>query len=674
MAVYSDNLIDERNGLPIEGANLWVYDNLGVEATLTDTLDQPLTQPLVTDADGGFEYKVADGVYRHDFWKNSVMIYRDNRVIVGTPATIEASLGAFGISLIANATADDALSDLGLSASSGSSKVGFLQSGSGALLRTAQDKMRDTVSVKDFYNPSDPDDTLSFTRALATGKKVYAPAGQGSDSGKYLVDVVTLPANTFIFGDGPSTILRQKSTFVGGSTGSLYANSGSASATVDNITIRDLRIEGTNIATPTFSQFKHLISLNGVRNVLIDNVQIIGFQGDGIYFGSGVNASDERHNYNVVVRNCFFDGINNENRNGISVIDGDDGVISGCTFQNCGKSTMPGAIDFEPDDATYHIVKKWIVENNTFSAVGGNFGCIGMLFPPLVPLPSGFIIRNNVFSNYAGTGAEIAIDARRTLTTASASMQILVDGNSGKSGNRPIDLYACKGVTITDTNQFESYDDSSIIGFTGSTDLAIDVVEQATYIGVGSADTRAIRIGKVDGATFGGKKIECATNTASSYVYQFLAATVLNVTFEGLRIKKRSSQVIAINDTGATFTASGNRFINNQLDGLTSQFQSQTYTTTTASLLASWTGTADIEINGNVAVLQFSISGGTQTVNTQIATVPAGARPRAQTRAVFGSGSSVVELRFDTDGAVFITPNAAPASTIRGSISYTLPV
>lgn len=114
MAVYSYNLLDERNGLQIEGAELWVYTSLGVEATLTDALGQPLTQPLVTDADGGFEYKADDGVYRHDFWKNSVMIFRDNRIIVGVPGVIDVAVGAFGETLVANATAADARTDLGI--------------------------------------------------------------------------------------------------------------------------------------------------------------------------------------------------------------------------------------------------------------------------------------------------------------------------------------------------------------------------------------------------------------------------------------------------------------------------------------------------------------------------------------------------------------------------------
>lgn len=562
-----------------------------------------------------------------------------------------------------------------LRSSAGSAIVGFIASGTGAVLRNIRDKLRESVSVSDYYNTADPDDTLSFTRALATGKKVYMPAAAGHGAGgKYVVDVATLVTGSYLYGDGATSIISQSPSYVGVSTGSLYANSGSAGATIDNLTLRDFRIEGTNIVAPVFSQFKHLISLNGVKNVLIENVQIIGFQGDGLYLGSGVVGGDERHNTNIKVRDCLFDGINRENRNGISVIDGKDGIISGNTFQNCSKSTMPGALDIEPDDAAFHILKNWIVENNLFKNNGGNLANICMIFPPLVPLPAGFLIRNNIFDDYVGSGAEITVDARRTLTTASASMQILIDGNIGKLGNRVFDIFASKGVTITDTNQFEDYTGSSIMGSVGATDLALDLVENATYIRVGSGDTRGTRIGKVNGATFGGKKIECATDTSSSYPYQFVVAVVLNVTFEGLRITKRPAQTIAINDTGATFTAAGNKFRNNFLDGMTSQFPSVTAVTASGTGANSWTGTITCDANANTGTVDVSISGGTLAAGTLAGTVPAGYRPRAAIRGLFGSGTGIVELRFDPDGSIFITPNAAPAATIRGSITYSLAV
>ena len=71
-----------------------------------------------------------------------------------------------------------------LAASSGSSLVGFLQSGTGAVATTVQTKLRETVSVLDFG--ADPtgvaDSTVAIQAALdslpANGGEVYAPTGQ----------------------------------------------------------------------------------------------------------------------------------------------------------------------------------------------------------------------------------------------------------------------------------------------------------------------------------------------------------------------------------------------------------------------------------------------------------------------------------------------------------------
>ncbi len=176
MAVYSDNLIDERNGLPIEGASLWVYTSTGVEATLTDALDQPLTQPLVTGTDGEFEYKVTDGVYRHDFWKNSVMIFRDNRVIVGTPATIDVAVGSFGESIVGAATQSEALGDLGINLSDGASKVGFQHTGTGASVRDLRTVVREAYrSVKSYGAAADgaADDTTAILNTAIAARTAF---------------------------------------------------------------------------------------------------------------------------------------------------------------------------------------------------------------------------------------------------------------------------------------------------------------------------------------------------------------------------------------------------------------------------------------------------------------------------------------------------------------------
>lgn len=57
-------------------------------------------------------------------------------------------------------------------------QIPFLQAGTGAVARTAQAKMRDTVSVKDFGAVGDgvADDTAAFIAACATGSTVFIPA------------------------------------------------------------------------------------------------------------------------------------------------------------------------------------------------------------------------------------------------------------------------------------------------------------------------------------------------------------------------------------------------------------------------------------------------------------------------------------------------------------------
>jgi hypothetical protein len=85
-----------------------------------------------------------------------------------------------------------------LESGASSADVNFLQSGTGATTRTVQSKLRDVVSVKDFGAVGNgvADDTAAFENALATGKKVYAPAGT------YKINGLQLPAGAFLFGDG----------------------------------------------------------------------------------------------------------------------------------------------------------------------------------------------------------------------------------------------------------------------------------------------------------------------------------------------------------------------------------------------------------------------------------------------------------------------------------------
>jgi hypothetical protein len=100
-----------------------------------------------------------------------------------------------------------------------SSDVTFLQAGTGAVTRTAQAKMRDTVSVKDFGAVGDgvADDTAAITAALTAAKHVVVPAGMTL----LISSTVTVPSQTrleFLGGTGnlngamPASYLIKKST------------------------------------------------------------------------------------------------------------------------------------------------------------------------------------------------------------------------------------------------------------------------------------------------------------------------------------------------------------------------------------------------------------------------------------------------------------------------------
>jgi hypothetical protein len=114
-----------------------------------------------------------------------------------------------------------------LAASGGSALVGFVQAGGGSTLRTAQDKLRDFVSVKDFGAKGDgiTDDTVAIQKALTdsatTGGAILFP------SGTYIL------SSTLTISDKPIVLLGQgmevtilKWTGVGmvGANGITYTN------------------------------------------------------------------------------------------------------------------------------------------------------------------------------------------------------------------------------------------------------------------------------------------------------------------------------------------------------------------------------------------------------------------------------------------------------------------
>lgn len=134
----------------------------------------------------------------------------NNNTLIGTLSQFNAAC-----------TDADFVSVAALAASTGASTVGFTQAGAGAVLRTAQNKMRDVASLKDFGAVGDgaANDTTAVAAAVAymesTGYPVYVPPGT------YLTDPIQTDSQTyalqaFFYGDEyASTIIRRRGTGAG---------------------------------------------------------------------------------------------------------------------------------------------------------------------------------------------------------------------------------------------------------------------------------------------------------------------------------------------------------------------------------------------------------------------------------------------------------------------------
>lgn len=260
------------------------------------------------------------------------------------------------------------------------------------------------ISVKMFGAKGDgaTNDTQAFKDAMTFGRTIVLPAGTYlTNYNSPAVDptaITSIPNNTEFIGEGDSTVWRP---FDATAPACIGTDSGSKTAWAENVKFRSIRFYGY-AETVGLNENYGLISLSSVKNVVIEACSFIAPSGDAIYICSafGAGAANERHNFNVVVRDCLFDGINNANRQGISVTDCDGMVISGNTFQNFTAGTMPGSVDFEPND-TYSVIKNIRVIGNKFTGGRGNRGYVTVSCGNSTNL-SGVLISTNTFIGNTG--------------------------------------------------------------------------------------------------------------------------------------------------------------------------------------------------------------------------------------------------------------------------------
>lgn len=285
MKQYIEAVTDEFTGLPIEGAEVWIYDDDNNLATLyasdgTTEIDNPLT----TNEDGEFSF------YQQTTELTALVYYggrlrRRLRLLVGggysviAQASAQAALNAAGVEDYANTAAGlsgtsidetfwvdngdgtgsiyrhDAgptatflskfIKDPGGSGASGN--IGHIGTGAGSVTRPVRDKLREITTFADKAAPTDGSNaTTAINNALATARNVEA------GSGNYRAqNIVLTEAGQQLAARGTVNILRN-------------ANGALINTSASDITINGIAFYGDD---PTYTG--DLLTFTGQRGNLL---------------------------------------------------------------------------------------------------------------------------------------------------------------------------------------------------------------------------------------------------------------------------------------------------------------------------------------------------------------------------------------------------------------------
>lgn len=437
------------------------------------------------------------------------------------------------------------------------------------------------VDVQDYG--ADPtgvaDSTAAFAAAAATGKQVHVTEQRNGAKAIYRLALNALPNAAILIGNGVKTELHPLNPT---SRAAIAINSSSATTFVDDLQFINLTFRGTSVANG-FSEQNHLLTLNGVRRSTVMGCFFYEFRGDAIYYGSGDAGGQERHNINNICKWNFFDGVNHANRQGVSVIDADGLDIVYNFFQDCTKSNMPGAIDLEPDVASFHVLKNINIEYNSFLRVGGNLGVISLfLNGATIPAPEGIRIRHNFFRESLRTTShsDVYVGIGRALTYNDIDNAVLIEGNIGYKGCSPLNIQAIRGCRIIG-NTFESYSKGCNIGaalvFDGAKAAPYDLLMMYNrFIRCANAGGPAMEICSVKYFDhFYNVYEDCGNRQAGSYVWSLNSGVSSYIRSKGNTYTSpsgRTLQGLVIEATHITDAATNSQLEERFLDNLNNFF------------------------------------------------------------------------------------------------------
>lgn len=251
----------------------------------------------------------------------------------------------------------------------------FQQAGAGAVPRTTRDKARERVSVPDYRQQGDVDDTAAFKRARdycqQTGKTLWVPAGsytisdtisvsgsfdiRGEGAERSLITMVSATAKPMFDVSPPNNVVVLGMWFSG-----MQLRCSGGSAVCDGVIVRSAPVN----STIRQCQFDNLwirdcrrgFSLQGViyRN-FITNITVQGTTDHGFYCDAGfvdvtyntfaqlevTNVADGAHAYYLHSNNSLFDMLTSD---GVAYFSSPGGVLRNYKLETIQANSFPVSV------------------------------------------------------------------------------------------------------------------------------------------------------------------------------------------------------------------------------------------------------------------------------------------------------------------------------------------
>lgn len=336
--------------------------------------------------------------------------YEPSPALAGATASqiIFTPTGAIGATDVQAAVAE-LVSDL--AADSGASLVGYLPAGVGAVAMNAQEKLRESVSVKDFGAVGDgvTDDTAAVISAISTGNRVYFPVGT------YVVSNSSMPSAIRMWGDGVGqSIILWKAT---STESSLFSLSGLVSVEAEGLTFDSNRTNQTDSA-----------GYYGVFGGTIANGSIIAFRRcefkagriSDIYLAGPTGAGEYAE---VEIDGCrFYDGLVGTVTRAAQAVSLSEGIRLCATGNTFKQPVVPvsygrgGIVMQRPAGSTSLSWGQFEASGNTFENFGrqtaDRLGCLYVYSGSELAT-----ITSNKFRNSVGTAITVKSDCGSTTIT-----------------------------------------------------------------------------------------------------------------------------------------------------------------------------------------------------------------------------------------------------------------